>query len=76
MPYLRISWFCKTGHLTTKGAEIKPTKGTVKNICPLCASPATYKVSQPLKGLAKMGYDKEHKDSLSKYPELKERMPR
>ncbi len=35
---------------------------------------ATYKESQSLKGLAKMKYDKEHKDSLSKYPELKERM--
>ncbi len=30
--------------------------------------------SQSLKGLAKMKYDKEYKDSLSKYPELKERM--
>ena len=35
---------------------------------------ATYKESQSLKGLAKMRYDKEHKDSLSKYPELKESM--
>ncbi len=35
---------------------------------------ASYKESQSLKGLAKMKYDKEHKDSLSKYPELKERM--
>lgn len=35
---------------------------------------ATYKESQSLKGLVKMKYDKEHKDSLSKYPELKERM--
>ena len=35
---------------------------------------ATYKESQSHKGLAKMRYDKEHKDSLSKYPELKERM--
>ena len=35
---------------------------------------ATYKERQSLKGLAKMKYDKEHKDSLSKYPELKERM--
>jgi len=33
-----------------------------------------YKESQPLKGLAKMKYDKEHKDSLSKYPGLKESM--
>ena len=35
---------------------------------------ATYKESQSLKRLTKMRYDKEHKDSLSKYPELKERM--
>ncbi len=35
---------------------------------------ATYKESQSLKGLAKIRYDKEHKDSLSKYLELKERM--
>ena len=35
---------------------------------------ATYKESQSLKGLAKMRYDKEHKDSLSKYPELRKRM--
>ena len=35
---------------------------------------ATYKESQSLRGLAKIRYDKEHKDSLSKYPELKERM--
>lgn len=35
---------------------------------------ATYKESQSLKGLVKMKYDKEHKDSLSKYSELKERM--
>ena len=35
---------------------------------------ATYKESQSLKGLAKMRYDKEHKDSLSKYSELRECM--
>ena len=35
---------------------------------------ATYKESQSLKGFAKMKFDKEHKDSLSKYPELKEHM--
>ena len=35
---------------------------------------AVYKENQSLKGLAKMQYDKEHRDSLSKYPELKERM--
>ena len=35
---------------------------------------AAYKESQSLKEFAKMKYDKEHKDSLSKYPELKKRM--
>ena len=35
---------------------------------------AVYKENQSLKGLAKMQYDKEYRDSLSKYPELKERM--
>ncbi len=33
-----------------------------------------YKESQSLKGLAKMKYDKEHKENLAKYPELRERM--
>ena len=35
---------------------------------------AVYKESQSLKGLAKIKYDREHKDILSKYPELRERM--
>ena len=35
---------------------------------------ATYKESQALKGIAKMKYDKEHKESLEKYPEIRERM--
>ena len=34
----------------------------------------TYKESQALKGIAKMKYDREHKDSLEKYPEIRERM--
>lgn len=33
-----------------------------------------YKESQSLKGLAKMKYDKEHKESLEKYPELREKL--
>ena len=33
-----------------------------------------YKESQSLRGLAKMKYDREHRESLDKYPELKERM--
>ena len=35
---------------------------------------ATYKESQSLKGFAKMKYDKEHKESLAKYPKLRGRM--
>ena len=34
----------------------------------------TYKESQSLKGLAKMKFDKEHKESLAKYPEMRERL--
>ena len=34
----------------------------------------TYQESQSLKGFAKMQYDREHKESLSKYSELRERM--
>ena len=34
----------------------------------------TYKESQALKGISKMKYDKEHKDSLEKYSEIRERM--
>ena len=33
-----------------------------------------YKESQSLKGLAKIKYDKEHKESLEKYPEIRERL--
>jgi len=34
----------------------------------------TYQESQSLKGFAKMKYDREHKENLSKYSELRERM--
>ena len=34
----------------------------------------TYKESQSLKGLAKIKFDKEHKGSLAKYPEMRERL--
>ena len=34
----------------------------------------TYKESQSLKGLAKMKFDKEHKESLAKYPEMREKL--
>lgn len=33
-----------------------------------------YKESQSLKGLAKAKYDKEHKESLAKYPEMREKL--
>ena len=33
-----------------------------------------YKESQALKGIAKIKYDREHKESLEKYPEIRERM--
>ena len=35
---------------------------------------AVYKENQSLKGLTKRKYEKEHKDSLEKYPEMRERM--
>ncbi len=35
---------------------------------------ATYKESQSPKGFAEIKYDKEHKDSLAKYPELRDCM--
>ena len=34
----------------------------------------TYQESQSLKGLAKMKFDKEYKESLAKYPEMRERL--
>ena len=33
-----------------------------------------YKESQSLKGLAKVKFDKEHKESLAQYPEMRERL--
>ena len=34
----------------------------------------TYKKSQSLKGLAKVKFDREHKESLTKYSEMRERL--
>ena len=34
----------------------------------------TVKESQSLKGIAKMKFDKKHKESLTKYPEMRERL--
>ena len=58
----------------SKGQKLSRLKELSKMYALFVPIQATYKESQSLKGLAKMRYDKEHKDSLSKYPELKERM--
>ncbi len=63
----------ETIHLS-KGQKLNRLKELSKMYALYAPIQATYKESQSLKGLAKMRYDKEHKDSLSKYPELKERM--
>ena len=60
-------------HLS-KGQKLNRLKELSKMYALYAPIQATYKESQSLKGFAKMKYDKEHKDSLSKYPELKERM--
>ena len=63
----------ETVHLS-KGQKLNRLKELSKMYALFAPIQATYKESQSLKGLAKMRYDKEHKDSLSKYLELKERM--
>lgn len=63
----------ETVHLS-KGQKLSRLKELSKMYVLFAPIQATYKESQSLKGLAKMRYDKEHNDSLSKYPELKERM--
>ena len=63
----------ETVHLS-KGQKLNRLKELSKMYALFAPIQATYKESQSLKGFAKMKYDKEHKDSLSKYPELKERM--
>ena len=63
----------ETVHLS-KGQKLSRLKELSKMYALYVPIQATYKESQSLKGFAKMKYDKEHKDSLSKYPELKERM--
>ena len=63
----------ETVHLS-KGQKLNRLKELSKMYALYAPIQATYKESQSLKGLAKMKYDKEHKDSLSRYPELKERM--
>ena len=63
----------ETAHLS-KGQKLNRLKELSKMYALYAPIQATYKESQSLKGLAKMRYDKEHKDSLSKYPELKERI--
>ena len=63
----------ETVHLS-KGQKLNRLKELSKMYALFAPVQASYKESQSLKGFAKMKYDKEHKDSLSKYPELKERM--
>ena len=63
----------ETVHLS-KGQKLSRLKELSKMYALYAPIQAEYKESQSLKGFAKMRYDKEHKDSLSKYPELKERM--
>ena len=63
----------ETVHLS-KGQKLSRLKELSKMYALFAPVQATYKESQSLKGIAKMRYDKEHKDSLLKYPELKERM--
>ena len=63
----------ETVHLS-KGQKLNRLKELSKMYALYAPVQATYKESQSLKGFAKMKYDKEHKDSLSKYPKLKERM--
>ena len=63
----------ETVHLS-KGQKLSRLKELSKMYALYPPIQATYKESQSLKGFAKMKYDKEHKDCLSKYSELKERM--
>ena len=58
----------------SKGQKLNRLKELSKMYTLFAPVQATYKESQSLKGLAKMRYSKEYKDSLSKYPELRERM--
>ncbi len=63
----------ETVHLS-KGQRLSRLKELSKMYALFAVIQATYKESQSLIELAKIRYDKEHKDSLSKFPELKERM--
>ena len=63
----------ETVHLS-KGEKLSRLKELSKMYTLYAPIQATYKESQSLKGFAKMRFDKEHKDCLSKHPELKERM--
>ena len=64
----------ETVHLSKGGQKLNRLKELSKMYALYAPIQITYKESQSLKGFAKMKFDKEHKDSLSKYPELKERM--
>ena len=60
----------ETVHLSKGGQKLNRLKELSKMYALYAPIQITYKESQSLKGFAKMKFDKEHKDSLSKYPEL------
>ncbi len=60
----------ETVHLS-KGQKLSRLKELSKMYALFAPIQVTYKESQPLKGLVKMRYDKEHTDGSSKYAELK-----
>ena len=63
----------ETVHLS-KGQKLSRLKELSKMYALFAPIQSTYKESQSLKGFTRMKFDKGHKDSLSKYPELKEHM--
>ena len=63
----------ETAHLS-KGQKLSRLKELSKMYALFAPIQSTYKESQSLKGFTRMKFDKGHKDSLSKYPELKEHM--
>ena len=63
----------ETVHLS-KGQKLNRLKELSKMYALYAPIQATYKESQSLKGFAKMKFDREHKESLAKYPEMRERL--
>ena len=63
----------ETVHLS-KGQKLSRLKELSKMYALYEPYRTTYKESQSLKGFAKMKFDREHKESLAKYPEMRERL--